>query len=140
MPPIPTNADTVIPAMICTAPMSPAPLVKSLIPVRLAARIKGRPSKNEYRAASALRMSRNRPAVIVTPEREVPGNRAIAWATPITIVSARRRSLICRLRRDTRSDMSAATAKPASKRGDDQQRAILVRFRVEETVDLVIAQ
>ncbi len=44
-------------------------------------------NRNENLEAVSRVMPRNRPAVMVTPEREVPGTRAMAWAMPTRTAS-----------------------------------------------------
>ena len=48
-----------------------------------AARMIGVPNKKEKRVAAIGDSLANNPPVIVIPDLDVPGNRAIAWAQPI---------------------------------------------------------
>src|SRR5690606_27443471 len=52
-----------------------------------ASTIIGIASRKENRDAVSRVMPRNRPAVMVTPERDVPGTRARAWAMPTRTAS-----------------------------------------------------
>ena len=56
----------------------------------------GVPRRNANRAASGRAKCRNRAAVIVVQDREMPGNRAHAWARPMITASARARFRILR--------------------------------------------
>ena len=53
-----------------------------------AAAVTGTANRNEKRAAASRDKPRNSPAVIVTPERDVPGTSASACAQPITTTSS----------------------------------------------------
>ena len=59
-----------------------------------AAPIAGTLSRNDQRAAVARSMPENKPALIVIPEREVPGIKARICASPITIACHHLMSLI----------------------------------------------
>ena len=47
----------------------------------------GMPRRKEKRAASAGSNLRQLPAAMVTPDREMPGMSAMAWAIPTTMAS-----------------------------------------------------
>src|SRR5580692_3795709 len=49
--------------------------------------ISGADRRNEKRVAASRVKRRKRPAVIVMPERDTPGQRASAWAVPIVTAS-----------------------------------------------------
>ena len=70
----------------------------------VARRITGTASRKENLAASCRSNPRNRAAVIVTPERDVPGTRASACAAPIISPSA---SVTCEMSRSRRPYRSA---------------------------------
>ena len=73
----------------------------------------GSDSRNENRAAASLVSPTARPAVIVIPDRDTPGWRARAWATPTVsaerMVSPRIR-FVCGALRSTRYRTTANTA------------------------------
>ena len=48
--------------------------------------------RNESRAASSAERPRTRPAEMVDPDRETPGQMAAAWAKPITTASPMRKT------------------------------------------------
>ena len=66
----------------------------------------------ENRAASARSMPRNRAAVMVMPERLVPGTRARIWLNPMISASAPRRCSIRRKVRPSRSAIQSTMPKP----------------------------
>ena len=70
---------------------------------RPAAAIAGMPSRNEKRAASSRRKPMKRAAVIVMPERDVPGMSATACARPMTSAEGSRMSSIALMRGPTTS-------------------------------------
>jgi hypothetical protein len=49
----------------------------------------GMARKNEIRVAATRSRPRNSPALMVAPERETPGTRAMHWTRPITMASVR---------------------------------------------------
>ena len=79
----PTTAAASMPTTNGPADPAGSPLAATLAPFRSAApNTIGTSRRNERRAASSRLSFRKRPAVIVTPEREVPGIRARHWASP----------------------------------------------------------
>ncbi len=63
------------------------PPESSLISSRPAPVRAGMPRKNEKRVALSRSKSRRRPAVIVAPERETPGNSEMIWTRPTKTAS-----------------------------------------------------
>ena len=69
----------------------------------------GRLMRNANRAAPSRPSPTKRPTVIVTPERDTPGCRAMAWPTPMTRASVRLTSSIVRL---PRAPSARASSRP----------------------------
>ncbi len=74
------------------------------------------------RAAASRSKPANRPAVIVIPDRDVPGLRASAWAAPMTTAS---RACMPSIFADARHAVGEAEEQPAEDQrdGDDRRRA-----------------
>src|SRR5690554_8213228 len=70
-----------------------------------ASTIIGIASKNENREAASRDATRNRPAVMLLPEREGPGTRAMAWAIPTMMASVELREYMVRWRLGSHSVM-----------------------------------
>jgi len=71
-------ADSPVPNIISSQGIGMAELVNFIVSNKLAARISGIESKNEKRAAALRLIPSNKAAVMVMPEREVPGIKARA--------------------------------------------------------------
>ena len=76
-------ADRLVPQKMSSHEICTGELLSSMVSSKLAARISGMDSKKENRAEAFRLIPINSAAVIVIPEREVPGIRARAWAKPI---------------------------------------------------------
>ncbi len=85
-------------------------------------------SRNEKRAAASRLSPRNSPAVIVAPDRDTPGTRAIACAKPIATPSRVVMSSTLRVRLPTFS--------AASKSSPSTIRVVPIRYRSRAPVSI----
>ena len=84
----PVIPDVTMPTIIGTTRSSGMPsLIRPPSFTNTAPAVTGIAIRKLMRAAASRSNRRKRPAVIVMPEREVPGLRASAWAAPITTAS-----------------------------------------------------
>ena len=67
----------------------------SIISSIVAPRITGRDRKNENFTAFSLEIPKKRPALIVMPDREIPGINAHIWAHPIIRAGGKDNSFFC---------------------------------------------
>ena len=91
------QANAAIPAMIPPKAMLVQLIVvpeeiRSMVFRKLAPAIAGIAIRNDMREAASLVNPRSSAIVIVTPEREAPGIRAIHWLMPINNAEGRSRS------------------------------------------------
>ena len=82
----------------------------------------GMASRNENRAAAGRAKPSNRAAVMVMPEREVPGTRASAWAQPTSIAAAHPEAV----------ELEARALPGSAPVGVEQQGAVADRGRRDE--------
>ncbi len=104
--------DSRVPQAMACQSVAPPWSMSSRVLRAPAAVIRGMDSQKEKRAASSRRSPRKRAAVMVMPEREVPGISARAWARPTSRASFRVRLLSGRRRDPVASDHQSRRPKP----------------------------